>query len=352
MADHGPDNLQILICTGSGRAAKQFILDEAGTPTLIPYRAGKRFMPRIVSVNSFDDMATALENLAFRPDCFVIRGTLRDDVEANIGDDVYATVMRRAKGPSDPFRPVNRRWIAIDFDAIPAPTGTDPVTDPDDAVEYLIGLLPPEFHDAWCFWQWTASQGLKPDTLNARIWFWLDRPMSDLELKRWAEHVNSDVGFRLIDPALFQPVQPHYTADPIFDGVTDPLPRRTGRRQGLDDEVTLVLPQPADRTRQRQTDGAGSYRDTGGVEGYLARMGDGDGLDGFHQPIKRAVASAVRLLGPDLDQEGLKARIRVAIEKAPKRPDRGADVARYASDEFLASDHQDSWLGAREPRPC
>ena len=130
-------------------------------------------------------------------------------------------------------------------------------------------------------------------------------------------------------------MQPHYTAGPIFDGVADPLPRRTGRRQGLDDEVALVLPQPADRTRQRQTDGAGSYRDTGGVEGYLARMGDGDGLDGFHQPIKRAVASAVRLLGPDLDQEGLKARIRVAIEKAPKRPDRGADLARYASDNYL-----------------
>ena len=84
MTDHGPDNLQILICTGFGCAAKQFILDEAGAPTSIPYNAGKRFMPRVVSVNNFDDMATALENLASRPDCFVIRGTLRDDVEANM----------------------------------------------------------------------------------------------------------------------------------------------------------------------------------------------------------------------------------------------------------------------------
>jgi hypothetical protein len=114
MADHGPDNLQILICTGSGRAAKQFILDESGVRSSIPYDAGKRFMPRVVSVNSFDDMATALENLASRPDCFVIRGTLRDDVEANIGDNIYATVVRRANGPSDPFKPVNRRWVAID----------------------------------------------------------------------------------------------------------------------------------------------------------------------------------------------------------------------------------------------
>ena len=94
MANHGPDNLQILICTGSGCAAKQIILDEDGVLRSIPYHAGKRFMPRVVSVNSFDDMATALENLASRPDCFVIRGTLRDDVEANIGDDIYATGTR------------------------------------------------------------------------------------------------------------------------------------------------------------------------------------------------------------------------------------------------------------------
>jgi hypothetical protein len=161
----------------------------------------------MISVNSFDDMATALENLASRPDHFVIRGTLREDVEANIGDDVYATVMRRSKGPSDPFRPVNRRWIAIDFDAIPAPAGTDP----GDAVEYLIGLLPPKFHDVSCSWQWTASQGFKPDTLNARFWFWLPFPVGDKELHRWAEHVNAEADCKLIDPALFNPVQPHYT---------------------------------------------------------------------------------------------------------------------------------------------
>jgi putative DNA primase/helicase len=335
MADHGPDNLTILVCTGSGCAAKQIILDENGVPRSIPYNAGKRFRPRYASVANFDDLATVLDSLAPLPQCFVIRGTGREDVAAQIRNDPDATVKRRMTGAGAAFEPAARQWLAIDLDAIPAPTGTDPITDPDDAIEYLIGLLPPEFHDARCWWQWTASQGFKPDTLNARIWFWLDRPVGDQELRRWAEHVNSTVGFRLIDSALFQPVQPHYTAGPIFNGVADPLSRRTGRRHGLDDEVSLVLPQAAERTRQRQTDGSQSYRDTCGVEGYLARMGDGDGLDGFYQPIKRAIASAVRLLGPYLDQEGLKAHIRAAIENAPKRPDRAADCVRYAGDEFL-----------------
>jgi len=45
-------------------------------------------------------------------------------------------------------------------------------------------------------------------------------------LKRWATAVNAAAGEKLIDPALYSPVQPHYTAAPIFIGCPDPLAAR------------------------------------------------------------------------------------------------------------------------------
>lgn len=346
MADYGPDTLQILVCIGSGRAAKQITLDQNGMPKTSGYNAGKRFKPYHALVASFDDLATVLDSLAPLPQCFIIRGTGHDDLAAQIYNVADATVERRKNGPGATFKLAARRFLAIDLDAISAPAGTDPITDPEDAVEYLIGLLPPEFHDARCWWQWTASQGFKPDTLNARLWFWLPYPIGDKELRRWAEYINAEAGFRLIDPTLFDPVQPHYTAGPIFVGMKDPLPRRTGRRRGLVDEVALVMPPSAAQAHQCPADGLVPYHDHGGVDGYLARMGDGNGLDGFHRPIKQAVASAVRRFGPDLDRDGLKERIRASIQVAPGASHRAGDRVRYASDEYL--DPLISWATDRE----
>src|SRR5215469_8557535 len=83
------------------------------------------------------------------------------------------------------------------MDHIPAPPLTDPVGDPDGAVEHLIGLLPAEMHDASCWWQFTSSQSLPRDDgtldneyLSARLWFWSTVPLSDADLKRWAAHHN------------------------------------------------------------------------------------------------------------------------------------------------------------------
>jgi hypothetical protein len=52
----------------------------------------------------------------------------------------------------------------------------------------------------------------------------------------------------VIDPALYHPIQVHYVAAPIFDGMADPLRRHCGIRRGLEGEVSLIVP-PADPKR-------------------------------------------------------------------------------------------------------
>jgi putative DNA primase/helicase len=73
-----------------------------------------------------------------------------------------------------------------------------------------------------------------------------------------------------------------------------------------------------------------------GFESYLAVIGDGEGLAGFHDPIRSATAAYAGTHGAGWDREALKARLRDAINKAPKGPKRDpADIDRYLSDEYL-----------------
>jgi hypothetical protein len=73
-----------------------------------------------------------------------------------------------------------------------------------------------------------------------------------------------------------------------------------------------------------------------GFEANLALLGDGPGLDGFNNPLGSATASYAAIHGVDLDREVLKARLREAINKAPKKPERlVAEIERYLSDDYL-----------------
>ena len=158
--------------------------------------------------------------------------------------------MRRLKhrrGNVGPFfaEPVSgRRWALTDFDEVPIPAHIDIIDAPEEAVEYLAGLLPAEFRDVSYHWQLSSSAGMgDPGLLSAHLWFCLDRPATEAELKRWGATIDTPV-----DTHLFETVQPHYTAAPIVEaGVRDPLPRRSGLRLGLEDAVGLVIPDPAPR---------------------------------------------------------------------------------------------------------
>lgn len=128
-----------------------------------------------------------------------------------------------------------RHWIPLDVNSIACPDWLDPVREPDRAVEHIVGLLPKEFHGATCWWAFTAGQGVK-DGIRIRLFFWSDRALADWELKAWlGERMPAPGAPRgacpqrfPIDLSLFSPAQPIYVAKPLFVGMPDPVPIRSG----------------------------------------------------------------------------------------------------------------------------
>lgn len=139
---------------------------------------------------------------------------------------------------------------------------------------------------------------------------------------------------------MFAPVQPHYTAAPVFNGVPDPLSRRSGFRQRLVDAVPLVLPPPSSSEVNGYT--VRTYEGSG-LEFHLGRIGP----EGYQAPIKASIAAYIAQHGPEADGETIKGEIRARIEEVSSAHPRGArDLQRYRSDGFL--DDKIAWTRARE----
>ena len=68
------------------------------------------------------------------------------------------------------------------------------------------------------------------------LWFWLDRPCSDNELKVWLSGCP-------VDMRMFNPIQIHLTANPLFiDGAVDPYPNRSGLFEAGTGISTVTVP--------------------------------------------------------------------------------------------------------------
>ncbi len=240
--------------------------------------------------------------------------------------------------------------MCIDFDKIQLPPGLN-LQDIGAVCEHLIALLPAEFHGASYHWQLSSSAGIKdPSIVSLHLWFWLDRPVPDALLRGWALHWNSQVGTKLIDPALFNDVQAHYTAAPIFEGLRDPFPVRSGLVRKEVDEVALRLPR-AKKTPPARV-GAKLPQPGGGFEAFLRQIGDHEGGSGFHNPIIRAVASYVATHGRDgTDIEALYGIVRARVLAADRSKHDDAYVEGMASREHIIPAIEQASAKFGEPNP-
>jgi hypothetical protein len=211
-----------VIRSARGALAKRVAADGR----LVGFDAGRWFTgPRALPVAGFDDLADALDDVSRNPREAVVRGRSRQETA---GRPFRRTSDRARHGDAATFEPAPRRWIALDIDGVDEPAGVTFAAEPEAGVEYLRDhLLPEAFEGAACWWQATASAGIKPG-IRARLWFWLDRPVADHEAKHWLKGAP-------VDRALFTPVALHYTAPPLrADGACEPVARRQGRLSGLE----------------------------------------------------------------------------------------------------------------------
>jgi hypothetical protein len=242
----GTDMVTVLTTKGP-LATKRITLPPGATrPVIDDYAKAAHFGMWEAPISGIDDLAALLSTLERRATSFFVRGKPAAGVDRrNAKRRLHA---RKAKdGTVEPatIEGAARHWIPLDVDSIACPDLLDPVHEPDRTVEHVVGLLPEEFHGATCWWAFTSGQGVK-DGIRLRLFFWADRALTDWELKEWlGERVpiagtpRSTWARRFpVDLSIFAPAQPIYVARPIFVGMPDPVPTRSGIWRGDRDAIT------------------------------------------------------------------------------------------------------------------
>ncbi|WP_140886694.1 hypothetical protein [Muricoccus nepalensis] len=312
----------------------------------ISYDAGASFTAHERPVASLADVAALLEKVRLDPQAFIVRGELLPEARAILEENPKHRFRRAKKvsrtGKLPTLGEVPRRWLMIDVDGWPLRQSDDLADDPESAIEAAIhDLLPECFHDVACWWQLSSSAGFVAGVLKVHLFFWLAEPISNDDLRLYL-HVHAPA----VDRAPFNAAQPHYIADPIIEGGHDPLPRRTGWVKGLEEAVTLpaldldALRATVQKRREKVAAGAGLDPTAARtVAGALALLGDGEGREGWHAPLRRATLLYARQTPPqNRDDQAVKGACRAAIQAAADREPgehSAADLARFGSDAYL-----------------
>jgi uncharacterized protein (DUF927 family) len=342
-----PGGLTVLRTDEKHTASKHFKLNGNGFAKVRDYDLGFWFTAQTFEAENLSELAGCIEILREHGDRVIVRGGLDELYYERIALNPDYRLTRRKNDKKDGLTPhlreKERQWGMFDVDGYPLRPDDDLAVNPGPVIDRCVrDIFPPEFHDATFYWQLSSSAGLVEGVLKAHLWCWFDRPYENRYLRYWIK-----VNAPYVDIAPFNCNQPHFIADPLIDGASDPVIERTGwLRQDAKKNVTLS-PLPEQPTHQRKKRMAKGANDTtvgrlnaSSVQAAIDRMGDGDGLDGFHRPLLAAGMAYARLcakgLVPNVDK--LKATLRAAIKDAPKRHDRGdAGVEKYLKDDYLDS---------------
>ncbi len=232
-------SLTQLTCQDGKKAAKTFVVNANKEIEKMPIRIGKKFTWKEIPVYCLADLAAYHEKALNEPKSFPIRGKPIEGIPK--------IAVRKSSGPEATFKSCPRPYVMIDVDHMALPDFINVVANPEQALLWVVKQLPKAFQDVSFYYQFSSSQNVpkklndKPEsTISAHIWFWLNRDVSDSELKRYFKKYAP-----FVDTALFNPVQPHFSARPNFKGMSDPLKERSGVVKGSSDVVILdEMPTP------------------------------------------------------------------------------------------------------------
>lgn len=149
------------------------------------------------------DLCNLVNLLLHRPQSCLIRGVAKDDSITRQRRLLYYDKKTNSE-PTIIEQPQN--WFALDIDGFGRATGNIK----DDARVVLLAL---GLGDTQCFAIPSASYMIK-DGIRIRLFLWNNVRITCLSLKKYFT--------RIVDPALFHPIQPIYTARPTFVGRNDP----------------------------------------------------------------------------------------------------------------------------------
>ena len=227
-------------------------------------------------------------------------------------------------GEAPTLREVPRRWVAVDIDGLPLPAGTDP-RDLAACAKVARAALPFDFRNAAGIVQATAGHVIKPGA-RLRWWAWLSRPTTGAELDAWFDGCP-------VDFAAFRPVQPLYTAAPLFDaGVLDPLPERLALVPGAREVVPVPAPallRPV-RVEVRRVTVADAGKGGAGAVAHARRTIAAAPVNARHATAKRMAAFLSHLhRDGEVSAGDVAEAVAGGIEAAGKDRAEGESIARW-----------------------
>lgn len=207
------------------------------------FRMAKSFDVQTFVIADLTTLSDFLTRLEGESKVCVIRGLLKD---GSAGQNV----LRRCNGPSASFKANACQWLCIDIDELNLPDAFADINGHEnEIVAYAAGGLPEQFQEVDFHWQFSASMGIKPG-IRIHLWFWLEEEITDEEAKAWLSSASVKV-----DLSLYNPVQPHFTATPIFDPPeSDPIRLRSGVYEHGGGRTEVPIPEDLDESvklRQR-----------------------------------------------------------------------------------------------------
>jgi hypothetical protein len=204
------------------------------------YDKGYLFTSREIPINSLDDLAAAL-------DCklneSVILGKIRQGVDPSFP---HVRRLHARDGKPATYEPAAHRFAIVDVDEpeeVGAAIGWH--NDMKATVRRTLEWLPPEFRGVDVKWRLTGSAGTKPG-IRLRLAFMLDRPVTEAELKVWLADCPN------VDLAVFNAVQMIY-GNPVFDGIPDPIEKRSGGFKGARQRTASPPADLAPRVAEQRT---------------------------------------------------------------------------------------------------
>lgn len=279
--------ITVLRCAPGFRATKLFTSEGKED-----YDAGKWFTVERRSVDDIRSLSAVLTGLAGDAELFPIRGEPKD----------WTDLTRPRQKNLENFSDVPIPWLCVDLDGLPG--DWHDLADLQAIGRAARAAIGPAFANVTCHVQLSASAAPgKP--LRVHVWFWLTHAMDSVAARTWAKALRSKT--LPVDAGLYNGVQPHFTADPIFaPGAIDPLDGapRLALVLGEVEKVPPILP-PASHE---------IFPDR--YLSIIAKLGDGPKphFEGCHDVLLRATAAYVR--GGGLAFETLKADIRARGERA------------------------------------
>ena len=206
--------------------------------TIAAFDDAKYYTLTQTAVSSIESLSALLASLSARPNSCLIRGLpVTDEVAASRdGEQHRPNLVRKAL---DYFDDQALHSVMIDVDGF-HPFAWDPIANPLESIqEFIATQLPSEWQSAAYHWHLSSSFGhpSKADGgLRVHLWFWLSRPLTSAQLKAYAKAAGLAA-----DVALFNPVQAHFTANPVMEeGVIDTIKQRSGYIPG-DSSVQLSV---------------------------------------------------------------------------------------------------------------